>query len=278
MCTIQLGLIGDNILRSRAPLLHTLAGRQAGLTVKYDRLIPRDLNLDFHTTFDRCQALGYRGVNITYPYKELAAAKVRIEDPLVRRIGAVNTVVFSPDGPLGYNTDHSGFQAAWRGVMGAKTPGIACIIGAGGVGKAIAFGLLTLGTREIRLLDHDRAKAEALAHALRRAAPDTPIRVCADAGAAADGADGLINCTPVGMVGHDGTPLPRALMAGASWAFDAVYTPVDTRFMQDAAAEGLTAISGYELFFHQGVDAWDIFVGRTLSLDDLRRALAAEAA
>ena len=67
-------------------------------------------------------------------------------------------------------------------------------------------------------------------------------------------------------------------MAGASWAFDAVYTPVDTRFMQDAAAEGLTAISGYELFFHQGVDAWDIFVGRTLSHDDLRRALAAEAA
>ena len=91
----------------------------------------------------------------------------------------------------------------------------------------------------------------------------------------AAGASGLVNCTPVGMVGYDGTPLPRSLMAGASWAFDAVYTPVDTRFLQDAAAGGLTCISGYELFFYQGVDAWRIFSGRPVDEARLRAALAA---
>jgi shikimate dehydrogenase len=278
MRTIQLGLIGDNIARSRAPMLHVLAGRQAGLTVRYDRLIPRELGLDFDATFALCAQKGYRGVNITYPYKELAAAKVRIGDPLVRRIGAVNTVVFSPDGPLGYNTDYSGFQAAWRGTMGDASPSAVCMFGAGGVGKAVAFGLLNLGVREIRLLDNDRPKAEALAQALRNAAPGIVAQVLDSPAEAAIGADGLINCTPVGMVGHDGTPLPRAMMGAASWAFDAVYTPVDTQFLRDAAAEGLTIISGYELFFHQGVDAWDIFAGRTPSHDDLRSALAETAA
>jgi shikimate dehydrogenase len=274
MCTIQLGLIGDNIMRSRAPLLHALAGGQFGLKVQYDRLIPHDLGLDFDATFERCAAQGYRGVNITYPYKERAAARVRIEDPLVRRIGAINTVVFSPDGPLGYNTDFSGFQAAWRGEMGDAAPRSACLIGAGGVGKAVAFGLLALGVRDIRIFDHDRAKADALADALKAAATGAEILALDTPAEAADGADGLINCTPVGMVGHDGTPLPRAHMTGAAWAFDAVYTPIDTAFLRDAAEAGLTIISGYELFFHQGVDAWDIFVGRTLSQPELRRALA----
>ncbi len=76
------------------------------------------------------------------------------------------------------------------------------------------------------------------------------------------------------MVGHDGTPLPRALLKGGAWVFDAVYTPVDTRFLQDAAAEGLQVISGYELFVGQGVDAWRIFTGLPLDEARLRQDLA----
>jgi shikimate dehydrogenase len=273
MSDVHLGLIGDNIQASRSPLLHRLAGRQVGLGVRYDRLIPRDLGLDFDGVFDRCQAAGYRGVNVTYPYKEHATARVRITDPQVRLIGAINTVVFSDQGPLGYNTDFSGFQAAWRGTMGAAPPGIACMIGAGGVGRAVAFGLLALGADEIRLLDHEPGKAEALAKALRIGAPDACIRACRVDAEAAHGVDGVINCTPVGMGGLPGTPLDRALIRGATWAFDAVYTPVNTQFLQDAAAEGATILSGYELFFHQGVDAWDIFVGRPISHDRLRQDL-----
>ena len=80
------------------------------------------------------------------------------------------------------------------------------------------------------------------------------------------------------MVGYDGTPVPAELMAGAEWAFDAVYTPVDTQFLQDAAAEGLAVISGYELFFHQGVDAWALFSGCPVEPATLRAALGEETA
>lgn len=277
MPDLQLGLIGDNIAASRAPALHRAAGAQHGLDVAYDRLVPKDRGQDFDQVFAYAAGGRYRGINITYPYKERAARKVAIADPLVRAMGAVNTVIFEASGPQGFNTDHTGFIAAYRAVRGETPPGETLMIGTGGVGRAVAFGLIALKAAGIRLVDRDRPKAETLAADLRAAAPDLPVSVADDAATAAEGAAGLINCTPVGMVGYPGTPLPAASMAGAAWVFDAVYTPVETEFLTDAAAAGLQIISGYELFFHQGVHAWRLFSGRDVDETALRTALAAGA-
>ena len=274
---LKLGLIGDNIAQSKAPLLHRLAGGQHGMHVTYDRLVPAEIGTDFGAVFDACPGQGYRGLNITYPYKERAAARVEIDDPLVRAMGAVNTVLFEDGRAKGYNTDYTGFVEAYRSVLGARTPGVACLIGTGGVGRAMAFALVALGASEIRLVDKDRGKAEALSADLATLDQGADVRVFEDVSDAADGATGLLNGTPVGMVGYEGTPLPRAMMAGAAWAFDAIYTPLDTRFLKDAEAEGLTVISGYELFIYQGIDAWALFSGLTLDEDRLRAELAERA-
>jgi len=274
--TLKLGLIGDNIAHSKAPLLHRLAGRLCGLEVGYDRLVPSELGCDFAGAFAHGLAGGYRGLNITYPYKEQAARRVTIEDPLVRAMGAVNTVLFESDHVQGHNTDYSGFIAAYRARRGTAPAGRVAMIGAGGVGKAVAFGLLKLGLQALTLVDLDRAKAEDLAARLAAAAPGLPVALAQDAeelGSLGGAVDGVVNCTPVGMVGYDGTPLPRRHLRGAGWAFDAVYTPLETQFLQDAAAEGLAVIGGYELFFHQGVDAWRLFSGRPVDAAGLRRAL-----
>ena len=247
--TLRLGLIGDNIAASRAPALHRLAGGQTGVSVRYDRLVPADMNMAFEQVFDQCRSTGYRGLNITYPYKERIVPFVRIDDPLVRAMGAVNTVRFDPAGPVGFNTDYSGFIAAYQGVRGARVTGPVLMIGTGGVGRAVAFGLAALGTPDIRLVDRDRTKADGLAQALNAADLGMQVTIWDDAVAAADGAAGLINCTPVGMVGHEGTPLPLGAMKGADWVFDAVYTPVMTQFLSDATAQGLEVISGWDLFF-----------------------------
>ena len=272
--TIRLGLIGDNIAKSQSPRLHRLAGAQNGRRATYDPLVPAEMGMDFDAVFAHVAATGYRGVNVTYPYKERVAAKVVVDDPLVRAIGAVNTVVFDDGGPHGFNTDYSGFIAAYRRVRGDAAPGPVLMIGAGGVGKAVAFGLVALGLTEIRIVDRDLPKAQALGEALVAVRPGLVTRTGVDATALASGVAGIINCTPVGMVGYDGTPLARSALSGAVWVFDAVYTPVDTQFLQDAAAEGLQVISGYELFFGQGVDAWHIFTGLPLDEARMRRELA----
>lgn len=273
--SIRLGLIGDNIAMSQAPRLHQLAGQLSAQIVTYDRLVPRERGRTFEELFDYCMRAGYRGVNITYPYKERVVGKVEIEDELVSAIGAVNTVIFENGRALGFNTDYSGFNAAYRGICGDTLPGPTYVVGAGGVGRAIAFGLVALGARDLRIADQDPVKAKVLAAALCAARPGlrTEVSTGDDSATLLRGIEGVVNGTPVGMVGHAGTPLPRAAMAGARWAFDAVYTPVDTVFLRDAAAEGLKVITGYELFIGQGVDAWKIFAGISVDSHRLRAAL-----
>jgi len=272
--TLKLGLIGDNIAHSKAPLLHGLAGQLAGIAVSYERLVPRETGLGLDDLFARCEAGGYRGLNITYPYKEQAARRVRIEDPLVRAMGAVNTVIFGPGGTGGFNTDYSGFIAAYRQVRGTDNAGRVGLIGAGGVGKAVAFGLLKLGVEALWIVDLDQAKAADLEARLGAAAPGLPVTLAQSPEELPESIDGVINCTPVGLVGYGGTPLPKERMRGAGWAFDAVYTPLETQFLTEAAAEGRTIISGYELFFHQGVDAWQLFADCPVDPAQLRRFLS----
>jgi len=273
--TLKLGLIGDNIVQSRSPNLHRLAGQQNGVDVRYDRLVPKDLATEFAGVFADCKAQGYRGINVTYPYKERVSQMVVIDDPVLKAMGTVNTVIFDADGPHGYSTDYTGFIAAYRATRNDDPAGIVTMIGAGGVGRAVAFGLSVLGTTELRLVDRDPAKAEALAEALQSLSPNMKISIWIDAEKAAAGATGVVNCTPVGMVGIGGTPLPRTAMSGAKWAFDAVYTPTDTPFLVDAAAEGLDIISGWELFFYQGVHAWRLFADMDLDQTALRQDLLA---
>lgn len=271
--TLKLGLIGDNIARSRSPLLHRLAGEQNGVEVTYDRLVPKDMGQSFDEIFDACEGEGFRGINVTYPYKEIAAGKVEVDDPLVRAVGAVNTVIFGGARPKGFNTDYSGFMSAYRRVMGETPTGTVLMIGTGGVGRAVAFGLAGLGTRRLRLVDRDPTKAEALAEALKSVAPDMEISIWLSAEKAAEGCSGVINCTPLGMVGYEGTPVAPRAMTGADWVFDAVYTPVHTQFLQAAGAAGLKLISGWELYFFQGVHAWSLFSGLGLDEVALRAAL-----
>ncbi|MGY6703546.1 shikimate dehydrogenase family protein [Roseinatronobacter sp.] len=275
---LLLGLIGDNIAASRSPLLHVLAGRQNGLRVQYDRLVPPVLRKEFTDVFAGAAGGGYRGVNVTYPYKEQVVAHVTVPDPLVRAVGAVNTVIFGADGPVGHNTDYSGFIAAYRGLRGDSPTGAVLMIGTGGVGRAVAFGLVALGVQDLRLVDRDHAKASALAADLQRAAPQLAVQVGQCAETAASGAQGVVNCTPVGMVGYEGTPVARSALAGAEWVFDAVYTPAETQFLTDARAQGAQVLSGWELFFWQGVHAWALFSGGLgLDLDRLRADLLAPA-
>lgn len=269
-CDLQLGLIGDAIARSRSPALHVAAGRHAGLNVRYDRLVPALLQRDFETVFKEVQTAGYRGVNITYPYKEQVAPMVQLADPVLAAIGAVNTVTFETDGPHGHNTDYTGFKAAYRIALGDGRPGPVLMLGAGGVGRAIAFGLADLGAETLILQDVDCAKAEGLARDLRTAFPAQRVLTEIDTDATLDG---LINCTPIGMDGKPGNPMPGWAIARANWAFDAVYTPKDTAFLRAAEAQGLRILSGWELFFHQGLHAWAIFSGNNADAGRLRADL-----
>jgi shikimate dehydrogenase len=258
---MRLGLIGDNIKSSRSPPLHRLAGESCGLNVSYDLLIPKEMSMEFDQILTHCATMGFRGVNVTYPYKERAVTRAEVDDPLIRRIGSLNTIAFDSGRMHGYNTDYTGFISAFLQRFTDMPPGVVTIIGAGGVGKAVAFGLVVLGASEIRIVDRNAYKAAALVSSLNEAVGRMLASHHLEIHTAVERADGVLNCTPIGMIGYPGTPVPRHLLAGRSWAFDAVYTPVETLFKSDAEANCLQVLSGYELFFNQGVQAFRIFTG-----------------
>ena len=270
---IRLGLIGDNIGASKAPLLHELAGGLCGLSVAYDLLQPADLGCAFEDVLQRCQNSGYRGLNITYPYKERVVRHLEVDDRVVRAIGACNTVLFDGARLRGYNTDYTGFVTAYRNGFGEAPPGCVALAGAGGVGRAIGFALAQLGASELRLFDLEQWKSIALANAIHSVHGATRIEVAGTIEQATKGADALVNGTPVGMVGIGGYPFPPGLISDQRWAFDAVYTPVDTPFTLAARAAGLSTMSGYELFLYQGIDAFRHFTARDIGELPLREAL-----
>lgn len=275
MATIRLGLIGGNIAASKSPLLHRIAGEMCGLSVTYELLIPQQRKQSFEATFETCRDGGYRGVNITYPFKEQVIGLVSIEDQDVLAVGACNTVVFQQTPPRGDNTDYSGFMQAFRETFGPASPGRVAMAGTGGVGKASAFALARLGMTRLALYDTDQGKARALATRLTGRFPDLQVVVAETIEDAMEGADGFVNCTPLGMEGHPGTAFPATELRKGVWGFDAVYTPVETSFIQAARAAKLAVMTGYELFLHQGIDAFRIFTGQSVDSTALRRELKA---
>jgi shikimate dehydrogenase len=278
MQTVKLGLIGDNIASSSAPRLHKLAAAQHGFDLTYDLIIPKTFGFDFDQAFDYVQSQGFNGVNITLPYKEKAFPYVAISEPSIKQLGSVNTICFDGQTPTGHNTDFTGFLKSYRSVRGNKPPGHVLLIGAGGVGRSIAYAIIEMGASSISILDHDHAKAQRLSDELNALPQKQSVGIATAIYAQSiPSCDAVINCTPAGMVGYGGLPLPEdAFPADFEWVFDAVYQPVDTLLKHFAERKGAQFISGFELFFYQGVDAFLIFTGHDVKdQDDLRQNLYA---
>ena len=202
---------------------------------------------------------------------------VDIPSTTVRQIGAVNTLVFGDSLPgQGYNTDYSGFLRAYQQRFPQQPPGVVGVVSAGGVGKPVACGLAELGASALRIYDLDQSKAQAVAAIIQCIRPQVVVHVCTDVQQATEGVDGLVNCTSVGMWQHPGTPIPTALIGGQRWAFDVIYTSLETEFLAAARAQGLEILFGYELFFYQGVDAFEIFTGVPVDEARLRAVLEAD--
>lgn len=221
---------------------------------------------------DGVRSLGFAGVNVTFPYKEAVVPLLDELTDSARAIGAVNTVVVRDGRLIGYNTDASGFERAVRNFVNASHRGAVALIGAGGVGKAIAFALANLGVAELAIFDSDRAKATQLASQLngRLAA-----RVAVDVGDALQRAVGVINGTPVGMLPDRGSPIPDVLLHPGLWVADAVYTPLWTPLLLAAKGRGCELMTGRELAIHQAADAFELFTGLKPSIVEIGNAFDA---
>lgn len=258
---IKLGLLGNGIGRSRAKSLHELIGELYGLPIQYR---PMDLgeraNVSIGDELLRCRDEGYRGVNVTHPYKRDAFKFVRVLPGFPAGLTSVNTVLFEAQQMSADNTDYSGFCRAFTVRFGPQQkPGRVMMLGSGGVGLAIAYGLQVLQASELVIYDKNRQAAESLVDNLRDTPLSARIADSADLIEEMRCADGLVNATPMGMFQYPGNPFPQEGFAHQQWAFDVVYTPENTAFLKQCRARKIDTVSGFQLFLYQGLDAFNRF-------------------
>ncbi|MGW7613202.1 shikimate dehydrogenase [Streptomyces sp. NPDC054766] len=261
------GLIGSGIGPSLSPALHEREADRQGLRCLY-RLIDIDtLGVPPEAVGDLVRAardIGFDGLNITHPCKQLVIAHLDELAPQAAALGAVNTVVFEDGRAIGHNTDVTGFAASFaRGLPDVSLERVVQL-GAGGAGAAVAHAVLTLGAGHITVVDAMPDRAASLAAALNRhfgegraaaATPDTLASLLARA-------DGVVHATPTGMAAHPGLPFPAELLRPALWVAEVVYRPLETELLRTARAVGCATLDGGGMAVFQAADAFRLFTGR----------------
>ena len=253
------GVIGWPVAHSMSPSIHNAGFDHAGFDGVYLPMpIPPEYEhfkapvaswLDF-------KALHFRGASVTIPHKANLLRFVKEQggwiEPLAQQIGAANTLTVNDDGSLvASNTDYAAALDAVCHALQIERDELAgkriCVIGAGGVARAVVAGFTHHGAA-VTIFNRTLEKAQALADEFDAQA------MALDDLAAAD-ADVFINCTPIGMHPDiDQTPLP--VEAQPAWGpgtlvFDTIYNPVPTRLLREARVAGCLTVPGTEMFVRQ---------------------------
>lgn len=258
------GVIGDPIEHTMSPAMHNAAFKKLGLNYLY---VPfRVKSQDLGKAINGMRALNIRGLNVTIPHKVGVISFLDKLDPLVEKIGAVNTIV-NDDGVLtGYNTDATGFlQTLVEEGVEPRGRNVV-ILGAGGASRAISFILAERGANLVilnRLLELDWAQelARKISESFRRKVEALELNEKNLAGVL-ERADIVVNATSVGMSPKtDETPLPAKLLRSDLVVFDIIYNPAKTRLLQEAEAARARILSGLDMLVWQGALAFEKWTG-----------------
>ncbi|KAK9146826.1 hypothetical protein Sjap_006729 [Stephania japonica] len=258
------GLIGKPVGHSKGSILYNRAFKADGFNGVYVPFLVDDI-AKFLKTYS---SPDFTGFSCTIPYKEEALKCCDDVDPIAKSIGAVNLIVRRPsDGKLiGYNTDYVGAINAienglrglhnLKGETGSPLAGkLFVIIGAGGAGKALAYGAKEKGARVVIA---NRTYGEIL----RLLCGGDALSLGDLETYHPEGGMILANTTSIGMHPKiDETPLPKHALGAYSLVFDAVYTPKITRLLREAQEVGAATVGGLEMFIGQAYEQYERFTG-----------------
>ncbi|WP_030602463.1 shikimate dehydrogenase [Streptomyces fulvoviolaceus] len=261
------GLIGSGIGRSLSPGLHQREADRHGVRYLYRLLDIDDLRLpaeDVRHLTRAARDCGFNGLNITHPCKQTVVPHLDELSAQAARLGAVNTVVLTPEGrAVGHNTDITGFTAAFTRGLPDAPRGHVVQLGAGGAGSAVAHALLDLGVARLTVVDTVTERASTLVKALNEDAGTERAEACLpeQLGTELPCADGLVNTTPVGTAAHPGTPLPVELLHDGLWIADIVYHPLETPLLLAGRTRRCRLLHGGGMLVHQAAGAFHHFTG-----------------
>jgi shikimate dehydrogenase len=249
---------GNPNLGNPAPAVYNAAFKAAGIDAVYVALEPADIG----AAMNGVRHLGLGGGTITAPFKQEILRHLDEVDGKADEIGAVNVVVNRGGRLVGYNSDWIGAMNALREVVDPADRPVA-LLGAGGVARAIAFGLQKARARTVIFnRTWDRA---------RDLCAQFDCAYGGDLDAVEPGFDVIINATSVGMGDQLGpSPINDEPLTSTPVVFDVVVRPRETLLMQRARRFNCPVIGGIAMVAHQAVPALEWLTGTTPDLAMLR--------
>lgn len=268
-------LLGWPVRHSLSPVLHNAAFREQALDLVYLALPTPPGRLA--TVVEALTAVECAGANVTVPHKQQVVRFCRRLTDEARLVGAVNTLVWGPDGLVGDNTDAVGLARALRDAA-ALTSGVpAVVLGTGGAARACAVALgrlaapVTFVGRRLEAAEELATLAEACG------APDVRAVDLAEEGWVTDAvaeAVLVVNATPLGLHGEE-LPGPFQQLHAGQIAYDLVYGPADTPFVAAARAAGAQAHHGLGMLVAQAASSYRRWTGRDAPLATMSAAAVA---
>jgi len=256
-------VVGRPVAHSLSPAMHNGVIARLGLPLCY---IPVELPKGRLRNFLRLvREANFLGGNVTIPFKEEAAELSDTRSEAVVACGAANTLVVRDGGLHAENTDGEGFLDALEGAgWGRRHPDVV-LLGAGGAARGIAFALGKAGSRRIALLNRTPRRAEEVVRALSPRFPNVGFSAGdLDPGTMEEafrGADLIVQCTPLGLIGEwDGFP-QKAVKKSTRFA-DLVYRPGSTSLVRGLRARGVPSIDGLPMLAHQAARSFALWTGR----------------
>jgi shikimate dehydrogenase len=261
-------LIGWPAAHSRSPLIHHYWLRTLDIEGGYNiEAIPPEGFAEFVL---HLSAHGFVGANVTIPHKERALA-LSVPDARAQAVGAANTLWYEAGELRSTNTDIEGFVSnldacapGWDGVTDAL------VLGAGGASRAVVFGLIERGIKQVHLVNRSLDRAQALADQfgpnVHPATWDSIPDLLPRAGL-------LVNTTSLGMHGQPALAVDVGLLPRHAVVADLVYVPLLTPLLSAAQARGLKTADGLGMLLHQAVRGFELWFGQRPQVTSELRAL-----
>jgi shikimate dehydrogenase len=272
----DVGIVGDPIDHSLSPIMQNAAFHTWSGVFKEDgRRAP-----EYHTfqvragelkeALELMQKTKMKGLNVTIPHKVAAVSLVTKLDPLAAKVGAVNTIVSTDEGLVGYNTDGDGFaQALHYDLEFEAEHKTALVLGAGGTARVIIHKLLDIGIERVFVWNRSEDKAATL---IKEYAGPVSLASDATLSNVSSGVDLIVNATSVGLKEGDGLPASGLSFHSGQFAFDVIYNR-DTKFMLDARAAGGRVLGGLKMLIYQGARAFEIWMSAPAPVEVMHVAL-----
>ncbi len=223
--------------------------------------------------------MGFGGVNLTVPLKEVAFRGVDHLDKSAEISGSVNTIEFLENGTLrGHSTDGYGFVTALKESFDMSLPGQSVfMLGCGGAGRAVAITCATEGATKIVVSDIDDSRAAKVVEEIKTISPAIEVSSAgtdkSDWKKAASKSDLIIQATPVGMKPEDTPLLTRDAFHEGQMLFDLIYMYPETEIMSEAKVAGAKTANGLGMLLHQGARSFEIWTGKSPNIPAMRTAL-----